>query len=81
VLVLVSTVILGSESNGTHGHKLLSGGAGSVPDISSLSYSRIAQYFMEDESALPFSQESSIGPYPEPDEYSPYQPILFLQDL
>jgi hypothetical protein len=35
------------------------------------SYSRTSQHFME-----PCSQESSAGPYPEPDRSSPYNPIL-----
>jgi hypothetical protein len=30
--------------------------------------------------SLPCSQEPSIGPYPEPDESSPYHPILYLYD-
>jgi hypothetical protein len=33
---------------------------------------------MEPESSLPCSQEPSIGPYPEPDESSPYHPILYI---
>jgi hypothetical protein len=31
---------------------------------------------MEPEGSLPCSQELSVGPYPEPDESSPYHPIL-----
>jgi hypothetical protein len=30
--------------------------------------------FMEPEGSLPFSQEPSNGPYPEPDQTSPYHP-------
>jgi hypothetical protein len=40
------------------------------------SYSRTAQHFMEPESSLPCSQEPSIGPYLEPDQSSPYHPIV-----
>jgi hypothetical protein len=35
---------------------------------------------MEPESSLPFSQESSTLPYPEPDKSSQYHPILSLED-
>jgi hypothetical protein len=31
---------------------------------------------MEREGSLPRSQETSTGPYPEPDQSSPYHPIL-----
>jgi hypothetical protein len=33
---------------------------------------------METEGLLPYSQEPITGPYPEPDESSPYHSILFL---
>jgi hypothetical protein len=35
---------------------------------------------MENEGSLPCSQELSDGPYPEPDESSPCNPIQFLSD-
>jgi hypothetical protein len=35
---------------------------------------------MEPEGSLPYSQELSIGPYPEPDGSSPYDPILSVWD-
>jgi hypothetical protein len=35
---------------------------------------------MELEDSLPDSQDLSTGPYPEPDDFSLYHPILFLQD-
>jgi hypothetical protein len=40
------------------------------------SYSRISKHFMELEDSLLCSQEPSTGPYPEPDQFSPYHPIL-----
>jgi hypothetical protein len=33
---------------------------------------------MEPEGSLPSSQEPATRPYPEPDESSPYYPILFI---
>jgi hypothetical protein len=34
---------------------------------------------MEFEGSLPCSQEPAISPYPEPDEFSAYHPILLLK--
>jgi hypothetical protein len=42
------------------------------------SYSRTSQHFKEHEGSSPCSQEASTGPYPEPDQSSPYHPILSL---
>jgi hypothetical protein len=33
---------------------------------------------MEPEGPIPFSQGPSTGPYPKPDQSSPYHPILSL---
>jgi hypothetical protein len=44
--------------------------------ISLCSYTRTSQHFMEPEGSLPHSQESSIGPHPEIDQSSPFQPHL-----
>jgi hypothetical protein len=35
---------------------------------------------METEGSLPCSQESTNGPYPQPDESNPQLPNLFLED-
>jgi hypothetical protein len=36
---------------------------------------------MKPEGLLPSSQEPATSPYPEPDESSPYHPILFFLNL
>jgi hypothetical protein len=36
------------------------------------------KHFMEPEGSLPCSQGISTGPYPEPDQSSPYRPIVSL---
>jgi hypothetical protein len=44
----------------------------------SLSYLRISKYFMVSEGSLPSLHQPSTGLRSEPDESSPYHPILFL---
>jgi hypothetical protein len=44
----------------------------------SLNYSRISEHFMRPEMLLPHSQEPSTSPNREPDQSSPYNPILSL---
>jgi hypothetical protein len=44
------------------------------------SHSRTSQGFMEPEGSLPCPQEPSTGPSPEPDQSTPYHPILSLWD-
>jgi hypothetical protein len=36
--------------------------------------------FMQLKGSLPLSQEPSTCSYPEPDQFSPHHPILYLQD-
>jgi hypothetical protein len=45
----------------------------------SLRHSKIFQQFMEPEVSLLCSQELSTGPYPQPDQSSPYYHILFFK--
>jgi hypothetical protein len=35
---------------------------------------------MEARASLPYPQEPATGPYPEPDQPSPYHPMLLLLD-
>jgi hypothetical protein len=41
-------------------------------------YARISQHFIEPGGSLTCSQEPSTGPCPEPDQSSPFNPILFF---
>jgi hypothetical protein len=36
---------------------------------------------MESDDSLPCSQESSTGPYPEADQFSPYRPVPHVPNL
>jgi hypothetical protein len=42
------------------------------------SHPRTSQHFMEPEGSIPYSQEPSTGPYPEPYQSNPHHPILSL---
>jgi hypothetical protein len=51
-----------------------------VRSLQLLSYSRVSQPFMDPDGSLLCSQEPFTGPYPKPDESSPYYPILSFQN-
>jgi hypothetical protein len=44
------------------------------------SHSSTSQHFMKPENSIPCSEESSVGPYPEPYQTNLHHPILSLQD-
>jgi hypothetical protein len=43
-----------------------------------VSFSKILNILQEPEGSLPCSRKPSTGPYPEPDQTSPYHPIVYL---
>jgi hypothetical protein len=59
-------------------HSLTHGAEPFVRSRQLCSYSRNSQHFMEPEYSLPCSQETSTGPYPEPDQFNPYLHFLSL---
>jgi hypothetical protein len=72
--VLLTTVsVLNSSSN-----SWLHGAEAFVRSCQWLSCRRIPRHFVDSKGSLPCTQEPSTGPYPEPDEASPYHSILCL---
>jgi hypothetical protein len=57
-------------------HTLTHGAEPFLGSFQLCSYSRTSQHFIEPGGSLPCSQEPSTGLYPEPDQSSPYHPIL-----
>jgi hypothetical protein len=65
-----------SSARQTGAHSLTHGVEPFLRSSQFCSYSKTSQHFMEPKGSLPCSQEPSIGPYPEPDQSNPYQPML-----
>jgi hypothetical protein len=57
-------------------HSLTDGAEPFLKSHQLCSHSVTSQHFMEPEGSLPYSQDPSTGPHPEPDQSSPYHPIL-----
>jgi hypothetical protein len=62
-------------------HSLTHGAEPFLRSCQFCSYSRTSQHFTEPEGSLPCSQKPSTGPYSEPDQSSPYHPILSLRSI
>jgi hypothetical protein len=62
-------------------HSLIHGVEPFLTSCHLCSYSRTYQHFMEPEGSLPCSQETSTGPYPEPDQSNSYHPMLFQRPI
>jgi hypothetical protein len=59
-------------------HNQVHGAESLLRNQQAFSYLRNSQHFMEPECSLLCLQEPATGPCPEPDESSPYNPVLFL---
>jgi hypothetical protein len=67
-----------NNNNNNNNNNFLHGGEPLLRSHQLRSHSRMSQYFMKLEGSLPYLQEPSTGRYPEPDQSSPYDPIISL---
>jgi hypothetical protein len=74
-LHLPHSVVTSKETSLTHGAEPF------LRSCQLCCYSGTSQHFMKPKSSLPFSQEPSTGPYPEPDQSNPYHSILSLRSI